>query len=435
MENLGAIITLVVGGLLAFYCYAYSKGSKDALKDLPDREENLKKSLKAIQEKEKVLSDEKAQIERREKVLSIKERSTQYFIDQAVAEKERQLNSRELKLTERENLLVKNEISSTKRQEFLEKSKTSIAESSAWLAKVYADLDAQKARWSAEHLLNKSRPATTAASEVKKFGKLRQEAVYAAKTAEYRLDYYQTLFPWLEDYLGMTLEESEQALSNNVSSDDEYESAKNWLSPAEYKNLSEAEKWQLALDRYNNREKSKWQIGIEYERYIGYLLEMSGYKVYYNGATKGKEDMGRDLIAENNQNLLIVQCKRWAQGKVIHEKHVFQLYGTTVLKKIDVKSPKKIIGVFVTTARLSDIARQCADYLDIRVYTDIEYKDYPKIKCNYSRSGEKIYHLPFDLQYDKIIIQPHSKDFYAATVQDAVDKGFRHAFRWYVEDK
>jgi hypothetical protein len=43
---------------------------------------------------------------------------------------------------------------------------------------------------------------------------------------------------------------------------------------------------------------------------------------------------------------------------------------------------------------------------------------------------EKIYHLPFDQQYDKTIIIKNSGEFYAKDVKEAVSKGFRRAFRY-----
>lgn len=58
-------------------------------------------------------------------------------------------------------------------------------------------------------------------------------------------------------------------------------------------------------------------------------------------------------------------------------------------------------------------------------------KNYPMIKCNINpTTKEKIYHLPFDQQYDKTIIIKNSGEFYAKDVKEAVSKGFRRAFRY-----
>ncbi len=402
---------MLFGGIMLFLFYlGYSNGEKSAKTDLPQREEELKK------QRAKLELDQK---DYEEKVKAFQ--SSVYM--------------KNLEFNRREKHISETEIQLQKEEKFLDKSKEEIRLSSEWLAKVYADLDAQKAQWASEQLVNKAHPAYVAAEKVKEFGRLRQQAVLSAKTAQYQLDYFLSVFPWLEDYLELRPEEATKLLLDAPVPDDEYTAVREWLSPDEYTLLSETEKWQLALDRYNKRKKSKWQIGIDYERYIGYLLEQKGYTVHYNGATEGVEDMGRDLIAENDTHYLIVQCKRWAREKVIHEKHIFQLYGTTVLQKLNHRTNKKVIGIFVTTADVSNLAIECADYLDIQVFTEIPYKDYPQIKCNYSKSGERIYHLPFDQQYDRTLIRPYSSDFYASTVQEAETKGFRHAFRWHGENK
>ena len=57
-------------------------------------------------------------------------------------------------------------------------------------------------------------------------------------------------------------------------------------------------------------------------------------------------------------------------------------------------------------------------------------KQYPCIKCNISVKGEKIYHLPFDQQYDRTKITPKKGDLYVATVAEAEAAGFRRAKKW-----
>ena len=138
--------------------------------------------------------------------------------------------------------------------------------------------------------------------------------------------------------------------------------------------------------------------------------------------------MGRDLILSRQDQRIVIQCKRWSQEKAIHEKHIFQLFGSCTL--MEVENPGcPVKGVFVTTTSLSDTARQCAEHLGIVVYERIPASDYPVIKCNISRTGEKIYHLPFDQQYDRVVIDRDNGEFYAMTVSEAEQAGFRRAFR------
>jgi hypothetical protein len=98
----------------------------------------------------------------------------------------------------------------------------------------------------------------------------------------------------------------------------------------EYRHLSTAERNQRALDRYLARGKSSWEIGRVYERYVGFVYETAGWSVVFQGAIKGFEDFGRDLICTNRLDVHIVQAKCWSHLKVIREKHIFQLFGTTV---------------------------------------------------------------------------------------------------------
>lgn len=114
--------------------------------------------------------------------------------------------------------------------------------------------------------------------------------------------------------------------------------------------------------------------------------------------------------------------------KEIHENHVFQLYGSAV--QLTVESEQNYTPVFITTTKLSDVARQCAIFLNIELYECFAYEDYPVIKCNISSSGEKIYHLPFDQQYDRVRIIPSNGEVYASTVAEAEKLGFRRAHRW-----
>lgn len=196
------------------------------------------------------------------------------------------------------------------------------------------------------------------------------------------------------------------------------------------KAVSNTEKIQMSLDRWKNRYKSDWDIGIEYERYVGYRLECEGYKVNYSGATNGLNDMGRDLIATKRDKTLVIQCKRWSKEKVIHEKHIFQLHGSTAV--LSAENPgKSYKAVFITTTKLSDTAKKCAEICNVTCVENFPMADYPLIKCNSNKDGEKIYHLPFDPQYDKIVISKNKKSCYAWTVQEAEKLGFRHTYHYH----
>ena len=279
----------------------------------------------------------------------------------------------------------------------------------------------------AEHYLShKTRPAYSAAETVKL---LKKEAkVYAKELTELRLKlaYIEKLFPNINDIFDSGFDESEEF---DLETEENTDRVRLFLSPEEYSRLSTTEKNQLALDRYIEQRKSKWQIGRDYEMYVGHRLENKGYLVKYTGIIENLEDMGRDLIAINNRHVLIVQCKNWSQEKTIHEKHIFQLYGTVILYKLD--NPFfEVKGVFITTTRLSDKARAVASELDIKIIEQLPLGEFPRIKCNINHTtGERIYHLPFDQQYDTTVISKKDGELYAFTVKEAEEKGFRRAYK------
>lgn len=254
-----------------------------------------------------------------------------------------------------------------------------------------------------------------------------------ATVAKYQLEYLKQLYPALEDVLVSEYEDFPSAIGSEPP---EYDYTRDYLSKEEYAALSEVEKNQLALDRYvASHQKSKWQIGRDYEMAVAYEYRKKGYTVDSFGTYKGLEDLGRDIIAQKGSTVLIIQCKYWAQEKTIHEKHIFQLYGTSITYKIE--HPDMLLSVkpvFITNIKLSPMAKDVAKMLDITVVENHAMVDFPRIKCNIGRGENgrqtKIYHLPMDMQYD-IIRLKDSGEFYAFTVQEAVDAGFRRAYKWH----
>ena len=224
-------------------------------------------------------------------------------------------------------------------------------------------------------------------------------------------------------------DEFEPASTTLQDIDENYDRVKDYLSEEEYNNLTITERNQLALNRYINKEKTKWQIGRDYELYIGHIYRQKGYDIEYNGIIKKLEDLGRDIIATKNLETLIIQCKNWAKDKFIHEKHIFQLYGTMILYKIE-HVFTEVKGIFITTTKLSQTAKDIADYLGIVVLEDFKIQEFPRIKCNINRmTGEKIYHLPMDQQYERTIIDFSKGEKFAMTVAEAEAQGFRRAFK------
>ena len=294
------------------------------------------------------------------------------------------------------------------------------------LASTMADLQTVNYEQAAERLIYKRPPAIKEAERIKELSQKTKAIIKEKKVLEYKLGYIETLFPNIPDIFDNDFDEYE---TFQLETDETTDRVRTFLSHDEYIALSSSERNQLALDRYLQNRKSKWQIGRDYEMYIGQGFEERGFSVKYTGIIENFEDMGRDLIATKGNKTYIVQCKNWSQEKKIHEKHIFQLYGTVVLRAIET-TEEKIRGIFVTTTQLSDKAKAIAKHLNIWIYQKIPLKDFPRIKCNINKAtGQKIYHLPFDQQYDKTEINNKNGEFYATTVVEAENAGFRRAFK------
>lgn len=350
----------------------------------------------------------------------IKNNQNKFKQEQQEILNKQQENENKLLQIQRFNIQLKNEIN-----KIIDNSQTS-----PWLANRIADYFEMLDTKEEMYLIHKKKPAITASKLVSEIKKEKRELLKKNKLLQYQLDYLVSNFPWLEDTMQLSVLDVKEALEYNNQNQDikeDYEIIRNYISPEEYQKLSDIEKYQLALDRYLNKKKSNFQIGIAYERYIGYIYENKNYKVLYNGALEGLNDLGRDIIAENNKEILIIQCKNWSKEKLIRENVIFQLYGTMILKQLETK--KQVKGILVTTTKLSDTAKKIGNFLNIQFReNEIFDKFYPCIKCNINKTTkEKIYHLPFDQQYDRIQIDINSGEKYVSTVKEAENLGFRRA--------
>ena len=262
-----------------------------------------------------------------------------------------------------------------------------------------------------------------------------KEVIAACKQAEYQLAYAIQMFPGLEDFLETDYNDLPDLSLSDIESDS-HDAVRDYLSKDEYLRLSDTERNQLALDRYlQSHRRTKWQVGRDYELYVGYRYNKKGYSVNYYGSNNGLEDLGRDLIAKKGNLTLIIQCKYWGAGKVIHEKHINQLYGTTVCYCYENNIPQDCVrAVLVTNTTISSTAKNFAKYLGVEVVENLESDNFPCIKCNINRDEfgniTKIYHLPFDQQYDSCKIDAPG-EFFAMTVAEAEAAGFRRAYRWH----
>lgn len=219
----------------------------------------------------------------------------------------------------------------------------------------------------------------------------------------------------------------------------------NLLSEANTDSTGEAERGQKALDIFIKKNLTNLEVGRLYERYIGYLYEKDNYTVAYKGILSGLNDLGRDLIAIKGNEHLIIQAKCWSRHKRIHVKHVYQLHASYLHYRYQLRqSLKKSVGkqkarelmrtyniraVICASTDLSPEAQDVVNYLNVIEFRKEELdKTYPMIKCNIGRENRnKIYHLPFDSQYDSIIIGNVDGEKYVHTTSEAEALGFRRS--------
>lgn len=389
------------------------------------------------------------------------ERQQISFIANALKEKEAALAKREIAISEREAAIsalksvVLSDSEHAKRliqeeKKVLAESKRSIEEREAilvaarsnltalpYMAGIIADYDtrgldilANKLDWGQN---------TDRAKKVTSIRELRRQTrilLEESKVAQYQLDYALKMFPALAEFLETDYSQLPSVDFSELS-EENHDNVRSFLSKDEYAQLSTTQRNQLALDRYlTSHKRTNWQIGRDYENYVGYVYTHRGYKVEYYGSLHGLEDLGRDLIATHpDRPTLIIQCKYWSSKKIIHEKHINQLYGTLACYCFENDIPQaQVNGLLVTNITISDTARKFAKYLGIEVVEEFPLKQYPCIKCNINTDEygkkTKIYHLPFDQQYDACKIDKPG-EFFAMTVAEAEAAGFRRAFKWY----
>lgn len=314
------------------------------------------------------------------------------------------------------------------------------------VAQMAADLSTYLYEKDENYLRYKPHPAISAAEKLKEIKETTNKKLSLYKEIEYKYNFIIESFPELKLYIDNDAEllSIGEYLSYSDLQDNR-DRSRDFLSNDEWNKLTVSQRNQLALDRYiQNRKKSNWAIGRDYEMACAYSLREKGFNVEMHGIEKRYGDLGRDLIAtkfvqtlfdedSKKGEIFIIQCKCWNKDLHIPENVLMQLFGTTVAYQIENKKNLgngiKIIPVLMIPpfTKLSDMAKNFAEILGIKIVIQ-EFIDFPRIKCNIN-GNDKIYHLPFDQQYDTTQIK-NKGEFYAYTVMEAEKKGFRRAHRY-----
>lgn len=416
---------------------AYEKRSQDTLKEISDELNKMMgkpycdaSTIDAFTVR-KELTSTKALIEQYERELIRKDKvinAKDELLERTVKEKDAKIAS----ITREKNLELE------RRNSEFEKMLEGNLKSMPYLAGMMADYLTYDIEVLAKHLdWGADQKRLKKVKDIREIRKEASDRIEAAKEAEYQLAYLLEIYPELQDIIETDYRDIFVANSIEDYSEN-YDNTRRYLNRDEWDRLSESDRNQLALDRYiESRSKNKWQIGRDYEESVAYnMYELDGWNAEPTGITQKLEDMGRDIIAKKGRAVDIVQCKYWSKDKVIHEKHVFQLFGTTILYMMDHRGEGLIITpVFVTNIELSPVAREAARFLKVKVIENYPMHSFPRIKCNIGRDEyglqTKIYHLPMDQQYDNVLIDYSKGEFRAFTVREAEMKGFRRAYRWH----
>lgn len=189
-----------------------------------------------------------------------------------------------------------------------------------------------------------------------------------------------------------------------------------------YKNLTVLDDPKLDT-WFENQLKDDTKRGYLYEHYIGYLLEQLKYKVDYHGIISlqaGNPDGGIDLIAENDECTLIIQCKNYGEKSKITSKTIRE-HHTVVEKKEDEYSNKKIYGAIFGTSAFGKNIKKEAKEDKISLFCIELPKRFHVLKC---KKTHGYYCFPADKGYYTLEINNDNGDCYCLTVKEAEEKGF-----------
>jgi Restriction endonuclease len=300
-----------------------------------------------------------------------------------------------------------------------------------WLAEMISQAELDSDRGLENYLRYKKRPAHSAADNVRVIAAEKRQWMTVAKKLEFELAQLSEYFPPIAEYRTAIAEEIVNAtlLEDSQSPIDPVLS---FITAEEWKNLPVLKREELALERYiTGRAKNAADAGRRYERYLGYRYESQGWNVTYEGAIKGFDDYGRDLICIKNNVIHVVQAKRWNIDKrILHMKHVVQLFGTTKLLQIERNFEKSPKAILISTAEFAEDALLVAKALGVTLETVKFEQRYPLIKVHIGRNGEPLYHLPFDQQYDRVQLKKDDGDRYVMNIHEALGLGARRAMRY-----
>jgi len=171
----------------------------------------------------------------------------------------------------------------------------------------------------------------------------------------------------------------------------------------------------------------KTEQGLNYERYIGFLLEQEGHIVFYRGAYAGEKDKGVDLVALKNAQTRLIQCKCFNGEVPIDqvEKYLKHIkYEWENVSDSPIQDIPHSWELYYTSWLSNGAFKTCRD-------NNIKHTNHgtgaPSLVKAFCFNGEKRYMLPGQQFYDHIIsyIDHHNHKRFCKP-EDAEKEGFSH---------
>ena len=127
-------------------------------------------------------------------------------------------------------------------------------------------------------------------------------------------------------------------------------------------------------------QKSKNTYGNEYEKYIAIKYEKNNFKVTLNGIKKTYNDGGIDLIAENKNTIILVQCKNWSLTSKykINQKDIRAFVGDCYMYMIDNNISNKSIGFHFIASHNNILTKSAEIFLKKNTFIKFKYIPFEK---------------------------------------------------------
>ena len=145
----------------------------------------------------------------------------------------------------------------------------------------------------------------------------------------------------------------------------------------------------------NNSYQDKKNKGDEYEIYIAKHYRSLGYTVIEHGKEKGRKDGGIDLIAEKNDEVILIQCKDWNENnshKIDHKDiKVLRIDANDFLEKnpkyqnYKIKLKYTLSGNFIHNSAKKHM-EECKEDIDYEIIKP-NYREEQTRKNNYKKES------------------------------------------------